>query len=119
MSPISSNSSTTYCTELLIDCVWMDGEIQCLKQEGFQYKQPVSEIAEISVPTRYKGRSGTYRCIDNGSGPEDVMPCRFYERHKERQREINVPQTTSIILQYNDEEERKLLVEINLLIINF
>ncbi|XP_025100614.1 uncharacterized protein LOC112567931 [Pomacea canaliculata] len=72
--------------ELLVDCVWVDDELQCLTQEGFECKQPVSQIAEISLPSRFVNSSGTYKCIA-GSGHGNVQSCQVGKRHQESQQE--------------------------------
>lgn len=71
-----------YCTELLVDCVWLDDDFQCLEQKDFECKKTVSEIAEISVPTRFVIRPGTYRCIA-GIGHGNIKPCRVQKSHQE------------------------------------
>lgn len=70
----------------MVDCVWVRNGLQCISQEGFDCKQPVSQIAEISLPTRFVSRPGTYKCIA-GYGHGNVQPCQAGKRHQETKQE--------------------------------
>ncbi|PVD27297.1 hypothetical protein C0Q70_12452 [Pomacea canaliculata] len=84
--PAMTSGNKKLNTKLLVDCVWVDDELQCLTQEGFECKQPVSQIAEISLPSRFVNSSGTYKCIA-GSGHGNVQSCQVGKRHQESQQE--------------------------------
>ncbi|XP_025103104.1 uncharacterized protein LOC112569513 [Pomacea canaliculata] len=65
--------------EPLVDCGWMDAKFDCIEQEGFKCKQPVSDSANITVPVRFVNRTGSYRCKTDGIRLENMNPCRFNE----------------------------------------
>lgn len=37
----------------------------------------MSDVAEITVPTRFLSNAGTYKCIPEGSSHEDTKACQF------------------------------------------
>lgn len=76
-----------YCTELLVDCVWVDDDFQCLERKDFECKKPVSHIVEIRVPAQFIIRSGTYRCIA-GLGHGNIKTCRVQKSHQETQTKL-------------------------------
>lgn len=49
----------------------------CIEQEGFKCKRPVSDVAEITVPTRFLSNAGTYKCIPEGYSHENIKACQF------------------------------------------
>ncbi|PVD27290.1 hypothetical protein C0Q70_12445 [Pomacea canaliculata] len=57
----------------------MDAKFDCIEQEGFKCKQPVSDSANITVPVRFVNRTGSYRCKTDGIRLENMNPCRFNE----------------------------------------
>ncbi|PVD27298.1 hypothetical protein C0Q70_12453 [Pomacea canaliculata] len=73
--------------DLLVDCAWVGDQLHCIEQVGFKCKWPVSDVADISVPTRFLRFSGTYSCIPEGSSSENTISCKFSENQSERQQE--------------------------------
>ncbi|XP_025101481.1 uncharacterized protein LOC112568397 isoform X2 [Pomacea canaliculata] len=74
--------------ELLIDCVWVDDKLECIEQIGFECQQPVSNIAEISVPPRFTSKPGSYLCLLEGHITQDSKPCHFFENQHKNQTEL-------------------------------
>ncbi|XP_025100811.1 uncharacterized protein LOC112568030 [Pomacea canaliculata] len=65
--------------EKLIDCAWIDHQLYCIGQEGFECQQPVSDIVVITVPVRFVNKKGSYGCSTNGFLP-NAITCRFSGR---------------------------------------
>ncbi|XP_025100806.1 uncharacterized protein LOC112568028 [Pomacea canaliculata] len=65
--------------EKLIDCAWIDHQLYCIGQEGFECQQPVSDIVVITVPLRFVNKKGSYGCSTNGFLP-NAITCRFSGR---------------------------------------
>ncbi|XP_025100595.1 uncharacterized protein LOC112567922 [Pomacea canaliculata] len=63
--------------EKVVDCVWISEQLHCIRQEGFECQQPVSDKAVIDVPTRFVNKTGSYRCNTNGYRPAVISSCRF------------------------------------------
>lgn len=74
-------------TDLLVDCAWVGDQLYCIEQKGFKCKRPVSDVADISVPTRFLSLSGIYICIPEGSSSEKTLSCTFHENESKRQQE--------------------------------
>lgn len=80
------------CIELLVDCVWRNHRLQCLKQEGFNITPQVSETAKISLATRFASANGTYRCNLEGLAHKQGKPCRSGEKRQDKQEETQTTQ---------------------------
>lgn len=97
------------CTELLVDCVWMIHQLQCLKQEGFNIKAQVSETAKISLPTRFASANGTYRCNLDGLEHKQGTPCRSGEKRQDKQEDTQTTQSGGSIPGNNSNDKGKYL----------
>lgn len=61
--------------------------LECIEQEGFEFKHPASDIAEISVPPRFTSRPGSYICLLEGFNTQTSKPCQFVENQHKNQAE--------------------------------
>ncbi|XP_025100600.1 uncharacterized protein LOC112567924 [Pomacea canaliculata] len=69
----------------VVDCVWINEQLHCIRQEGFECQQPVSDNAVIDVPTRFVNKTGSYRCNTNGYRPTAISTCRFNKNKGQEQ----------------------------------
>ncbi|XP_025100601.1 uncharacterized protein LOC112567925 [Pomacea canaliculata] len=63
--------------EKVVDCAWIDAQLHCIRQEGFDCSESVSDKAIIGVPERFVNREGSFRCNMNGYSPGNFSFCRF------------------------------------------
>lgn len=56
--------------------------LECIEQEGFDCQQPVSDIAEIRVPPRFRNKTGSYICVPEGDNTKDSKPCQFVNNQR-------------------------------------
>ncbi|XP_025103113.1 uncharacterized protein LOC112569519 [Pomacea canaliculata] len=68
--------------ELLVECTWMESEFYCITQEGFELREPLSDIAEITIPTKFLDKKGSYQCIFDRYARDSFMPCRLPDRQE-------------------------------------
>lgn len=69
------SSSDNGLEEVLIDCTWFHGMLECIAQEGVTRLQPVSDIALIRLPIRITGNSRSYRCKSQSEVLDSIKPC--------------------------------------------
>lgn len=96
-----------FCTELLVDCVWLNHELQCLQQEGFDVKPQVSETADISLPTRFARANGTFKCNLEGLEHKQGIPCRSNEKRQDKKDKIQSNQFGGSIPGNNPNDKRE------------
>lgn len=63
--------------EPLLDCAWSKSQLRCIKQKDFEYKHPVSTLAEITIPRSFVERNGSYRCVPEGHRHHTIKSCRL------------------------------------------
>lgn len=61
----------------MVDCAWIDDQLHCIRQEGFECSESVTDKAIIGVPERFVNREGSFRCNMNGHKPGNFSSCRF------------------------------------------
>ncbi|XP_025100810.1 uncharacterized protein LOC112568029 [Pomacea canaliculata] len=71
--------------EVLVDCTWNDGKLDCIEQQGVKFVQPVSNYAVISIPTRFTNTTGHYKCKSFGERLDTIKPCSFLESKGQKQ----------------------------------
>ncbi|XP_025100590.1 uncharacterized protein LOC112567918 [Pomacea canaliculata] len=63
--------------EKVVDCAWINDKLHCLRQEGFECSESVTDKSIIGVPERFVNREGSFRCNMNGHKPGNFSSCRF------------------------------------------
>lgn len=66
--------------ESLADCKWHSEGYDCIEVKDVKCQHSVSDIAVISLPTRFVSRAGNFKCKADGDGLESIIPCHFPER---------------------------------------
>ncbi|XP_025100816.1 uncharacterized protein LOC112568034 isoform X1 [Pomacea canaliculata] len=66
--------------EPLVDCGWVKSQLHCIRQEGFECKNPVNNTAVITIPTEFSNRNGSYKCVTDGYKHDSIRPCQLSKK---------------------------------------
>ncbi|XP_025101826.1 uncharacterized protein LOC112568642 [Pomacea canaliculata] len=78
----------------VVDCLWVDGKLNCYTKPGYTYDPVISNEATVQIPRLSANQTGRYTCQISGLQPEDFEFCELFISPETRTCELQSQEST-------------------------